>query len=164
LTVFDASVLVDALLVAGRVGMDARDALRDQSVLHVPSIFTAEAVSAIRSMRARGQVSSAVARGAIAKLRELRTVQYPFEPFIERVWELRDNLTVYDGWYVALAESLDTTLVTTDRKLAQAEVPRCRVVTVSRGSLPAAGAFHHRSAGSRAALVTAGCGTRPRDG
>jgi predicted nucleic acid-binding protein len=23
-----------------------------------------------------------------------------------RAWELRDNLTVYDAWYVALAESL----------------------------------------------------------
>ncbi|MGH3786503.1 MAG: hypothetical protein ACRDRG_08110 [Pseudonocardiaceae bacterium] len=35
LTVFDASVLVDALLVAGPVGDDAHEVLRSLSVLHV---------------------------------------------------------------------------------------------------------------------------------
>ncbi|MGH3941667.1 MAG: FitA-like ribbon-helix-helix domain-containing protein [Pseudonocardiaceae bacterium] len=36
----------------------------------------------------------------------------------------RDNLTVCNGWYVALAESLDTSLVTADRRLTQASGPR----------------------------------------
>jgi hypothetical protein len=33
----------------------------------------------------------------------VRTLQYPFEPFLDRVWELRDNLGVYDEppWTVA---------------------------------------------------------------
>jgi len=48
------------------------------------------------------------------------------------VWELRDNLSVYDGWYVALAESLETVLVTADRRLAEAPGPRCTVITVER--------------------------------
>jgi predicted nucleic acid-binding protein len=62
----------------------------------------------------------------------VQAVQYPFEPFLDRVWELRDNLTVYDGWYVALAESLDTSLVTADRRLARVSGPRCPVVEVAR--------------------------------
>jgi len=132
LTVFDASVLVDALLVAGPAGVDAREVLRDRSLLHVPSIFAAEATSAIRSMRARGAVSAGQARGAISKIKVVQTLQYPFEPFLDRVWELRDNLTVYDAWYVALAESLDTSLVTADLRLAQASGPRCPVVEVAR--------------------------------
>ncbi|MGH3427226.1 MAG: type II toxin-antitoxin system VapC family toxin [Pseudonocardiaceae bacterium] len=132
MTVFDASVLVDALVVAGPAGDDAREVLRDLSVLHVSSIFAAEATSAIRSMRARGDVSTGQALGAVSKIKLMRTVQYPFEPFLDRVWELRDNLTVYDGWYVALAESLDTSLVTADRRLAQASGPRCPVVEVVR--------------------------------
>ena len=28
---------------------------------------------------------------------------YPFNPFAERIWDLRHNLTCYDAWYVALA-------------------------------------------------------------
>ena len=86
---------------------------------------SAKATSAIRSMHARGQVSLGLARGAVSKIKVLQTVQYPFEPFVERVWELRDNLSVYDSWYAALAESLDTTLVTADRRLAHAAGPRC---------------------------------------
>lgn len=132
MTVFDASVLVDALVVAGPAGDDAREVLRERSLLHVPSIFTAEATSAIRSMLARGDVSPGLARGAVSKIKVVQTVQYPFEPFLDRVWELRDNLTVYDGWYVALAESLDTNLVTADRRLAHASGPRCPVVEVAR--------------------------------
>lgn len=125
-------MLVDALLVAGAAGDDAREVLRNRSVLHVPSIFAAEATSAIRSMRARGAVNPGQARGAVSKIKVVQTVQYPFEPFLDRVWELRDNLTVYDAWYVALAESLDTRLVTADLRLAQASGPRCPVVEVAR--------------------------------
>lgn len=132
MTVFDASVLVNALVVAGPAGDDAREVLRDRSLLHVPSIFAAEATSAIRSMQARGEVSAGLACGAVSKIKVVQTVQYPFEPFLDRVWELRDNLSVYDGWYVALAESLETSLVTADRRLAKASGPRCPVVEVAR--------------------------------
>jgi hypothetical protein len=34
------------------------------------------------------------------------------QAFSDRVWELRANRTVYDSWYVALAEWLATDLVT----------------------------------------------------
>lgn len=132
MTVIDASVLVDALVVAGPAGDDARDVLRPLSVLHVPSIFAAEATSAVRSMQARGAVSSGLAHGAVSRIRVVQTIQYPFEPFLDRVWELRDNVAVYDGWYVALAESLGTRLVTADRRLARASGPRCPVVEVAR--------------------------------
>lgn len=145
MTVFDASVLVDALLVAGPAGDDARQVLRNHSLLHVPSIFTAEATSAVRSMRARGQVSLAQARGAVSSIKTVQTVQYPFEPFVDRVWELRDNLSVYDGWYVALAESLDTGLVTADRRLVEAPGPRCPVVDVVRFAAGSAGPPAQRS-------------------
>ncbi|MGH3908558.1 MAG: type II toxin-antitoxin system VapC family toxin [Pseudonocardiaceae bacterium] len=132
MTVVDASVLVDALVVAGAEGDGARGVLREVTVLHVPSIFAAEATSAVRALHSRGNVSLEVARGALVKIKTVRTVQYPFEPFLDRVWELRDNLSVHDGWYVALAESLDTGLVTADRRLADAPGPRCVVTTVAQ--------------------------------
>ncbi len=39
---------------------------------------------------------------------------------IERAWELRHNVTFYDGLYVALAEAMDSPLLTLDRRLASA--------------------------------------------
>ncbi len=44
-----------------------------------------------------------------------------------RIWELRHNLTPYDASYVALAEALDTTLLTAEGKLARAPSLRCEV-------------------------------------
>lgn len=131
MTVFDASVLVDSVVVVGRDGEDAREALRNQSTLVAPAIFTAEATSAVRSMFIRGEISPQRASAALGAIRRARTVQYPFEPFLDRVWELRHNLTVYDGWYAALAESLGMDLVTADARLAGATGPRCRIRTVS---------------------------------
>ena len=52
----------------------------------------------------------------------------PFVPFASRVWQLRSNLTVYDAWYVALAEALDWPLITLDRRLSRAVGPRCEVI------------------------------------
>ncbi|MCY4660225.1 MAG: hypothetical protein OXF93_10515 [Acidobacteria bacterium] len=44
--------------------------------------------------------------------------RYPHEPFLDRVWSLRNNVTAYDAIYVALAETLGELLVTGDRRLA----------------------------------------------
>ena len=46
---------------------------------------------------------------------------------MERCWELRANVTVYDAVYVALAELLGAPLVSADRKLANAPGLRCQV-------------------------------------
>lgn len=39
--------------------------------------------------------------------------------------ELRDNVTSYDAWYIALAESLGSSVATLDRRMAKAPGPRC---------------------------------------
>jgi predicted nucleic acid-binding protein len=49
-----------------------------------------------------------------------------------RCWELRDNLTVCDASYVALAELLGATLVTTDARLSRAPQIMCAVEVLSR--------------------------------
>jgi predicted nucleic acid-binding protein len=58
-------------------------------------------------------------------------VTYAFELFIDRIWALRDNLTVYDAWYVALAEALETELVTADHRLADAPGLRCPITVLA---------------------------------
>ena len=54
-------------------------------------------------------------------------VRYPHDALMERIWELRENLTAYDAAYVALAEALDAPLVTMDACLAQAPGHRAAV-------------------------------------
>ena len=51
----------------------------------------------------------------------------PYDALAERAWELRDDLTIYDATYVALAELLRTTLLTLDVRLARAPGPRCPI-------------------------------------
>ena len=43
--------------------------------------------------------------------------RYGHEPFLDRVWQLRNNVCAYDAVYVALAEALYTVLVTADERL-----------------------------------------------
>ena len=49
---------------------------------------------------------------------------------MSRMWELRHNVTAYDGAYLALAEALAAPLVTRDAKLASAPGHRARIVLV----------------------------------
>ena len=127
MTVIDASVFVDALVSTGPPGQLARQELWGRAVLEVPAIFGAEVTSALRLLVLRHELSAVRAATARAQMRTTRTIQYPFEPFSDRVWELRANLTVYDAWYVALAEWLETDLVTADERLVRATGPRCVV-------------------------------------
>lgn len=57
----------------------------------------------------------------------MRLTRYPHEPFVWRMWELKENVSAYDAAYVALAEALDAPLVTTDRRLAQASAHKAKV-------------------------------------
>jgi predicted nucleic acid-binding protein len=46
---------------------------------------------------------------------------------VGRCWELRHNLTIYDGAYVALAEAAGARFITADARLARSAGPRCRI-------------------------------------
>ena len=68
---------------------------------------------------------------ALADLAALPLARAPHAPLMPRIWELRDNLTVYDAAYVALAEALSAPLLTADRKLTQATGTRCEFALVT---------------------------------
>ena len=127
MTVFDASVVVEALAVTDPIGGRARVRLTSVDRVNAPAILRAEIVSGLRRMALAGVVTDSRLRMALVQCRELNVVEFPFGPFQDRVWELRENLGVYDAWYVALAEELDTELVTSDRRLATAPGIRCEV-------------------------------------
>ena len=69
---------------------------------------------------------------ALDTWRRLGMVRYSVVGFLGRIWQLRENLSAYDASYVALAESLDCALLTSDQRLARAPGIRCPVTVVPR--------------------------------
>lgn len=123
--VVDASAVVAALTDSGADGRWAETALTSGS-LASPQLLTAEAANILRRAALTGAISAEQASLAYADLLELRVELFPYIPFAARIWELRDNVTCYDAWYVALAETLNAPLATLDVRLAKAPGPRCR--------------------------------------
>ena len=130
-TVVDGSVLVAALVDSGREGKWAESALAED-LLASPELALAEASNILRRLERTGRISRMEAHSAHGDLLQLDLELFPFAPFAERIWALRDNLTSYDAWYVALAEALDCPLVTLDRKLSRAPGPTCEVIIPPR--------------------------------
>ncbi len=77
-------------------------------------------------------LSAGRARLALDDFLGLRIRRYPSTRLLERIFELRNNLTPYDAAYVALAEALDAPLVTTDRRLATATGHTAEILTPAR--------------------------------
>jgi predicted nucleic acid-binding protein len=124
--VADASVLAVALADDGSDGARARDRLRGEE-LAAPEIVDLEVASVLRKHLTAGMLDDRRARLALADLADLPMRRAPHLPLLARCWELRDNLTVYDAAYVALAEALGVPLVTADRRLAAAPGVSCPV-------------------------------------
>ena len=124
--VIDASVLAPALADDGPDGDAARARLRGQSLV-APELIDLETTAVIRRQSQAGQLDVRRAGLALTDLVELPLRRAAHVPLLERCWELRDNLTVYDAAYVALAELLGVVLVTADARLAKAPGPRCEI-------------------------------------
>lgn len=92
-----------------------------------PEVIDLETTSVIRRQSQAGHLDLRRAGLALTDLVEMPLRRAPHLPLLERCWELRENLTVYDAAYVALAEVLDVVLVTADARLAKAPGPLCKI-------------------------------------
>jgi predicted nucleic acid-binding protein len=76
-----------------------------------------------------GEISADTAAMAHADLLSLRVSSCsPTSPLPQGCGSCGRNVTAYDGWYVALVESLNAKLATLDLWLAKATGPRCAFV------------------------------------
>ena len=122
--VVDASVAVAATVADGEDGDWARATLSSEHLL-APHLLPVEVANSLRRLVLAGRVAASAAQAALRDLHDLAIEHYPFEPFAERVWELRTTLTAYDAWYVAVAEAHGAPLATLDVRLSRTVGPEC---------------------------------------
>jgi predicted nucleic acid-binding protein len=124
--VVDASVVAAALTAEDALGDRLRARLAGER-LAAPAVIDLEVASAWRGHSRAGRLSARRAEAALSDLAALPLERAPHGPLIRRIWDLRHNLSAYDASYVALAEALDTILLTGDEHLARASQIRCEV-------------------------------------
>jgi predicted nucleic acid-binding protein len=125
--VVDASAAVLGLLNDG----ESRSMLAREP-LAAPHLVDSEVAHALRAQVRRGDVAPAIGARAIQQWSRLGIERIAVAGLLDRVWELRDNLTAYDATYIAVAEALGCALLTADGRLASAPGPECPI-TVVRG-------------------------------
>jgi predicted nucleic acid-binding protein len=118
-TVIDTSAVVDYLLDLDSAG-EVERLIATEGELAAPDVVVFEALSALRRLSLRGEVSEDRGAAAVADLGELRLALFPSMDLRERAWGLRDNMTVADALFVALAEQLSEPLASRDRPLLKA--------------------------------------------
>ena len=118
--VLDASAAIEFLLNTEAGSRLARRLTDESEPVCAPHLIDLEITQALRRYVLQRALAFERASLALTHWRDLDVERYPHEPFLTRIWELRGNVSAYDAAYVALAETLSTTLVTGDRRLAAA--------------------------------------------
>jgi predicted nucleic acid-binding protein len=123
--VVDASCLFEVL-----VGTSNAEPIRERLALDedhaAPHIIDVEVFSAIRHEYRLGRLDGTAAAQAVEDLEAWPGERFGHRLLLPRAWELHDAVRGWDAMYVALAEALDTALLTTDTRLAATHGPTCR--------------------------------------
>ena len=118
--VIDASALLEHLLRTPRGAKFTFIVRSSDADLHVPALADIEIASALVRFLVRRQITAERASQLLSALNDFPLTRHLHLPLLTRAIGLRNNFSVYDAVYVALAERLDATLVTADEKLATA--------------------------------------------
>ena len=128
--VVDASAMLEVLLRTPASAAAEQRLFDPGERVHAPHLLDVEVAQVVRRYALTGQVDQERCRMALDDLAEFPLRRYPHDVLLQRVWELRNNLTAYDAVYVALAEALDAPLVTRDQRLASAAGHHARISLV----------------------------------
>ncbi|MGI8696378.1 MAG: type II toxin-antitoxin system VapC family toxin [Mycobacteriales bacterium] len=127
--VVDASCLCEVLI--GSPGSEAiRHRLAADADHAAPHVVDVEVFGVVRREHLRGRLDRTEAAQAVEDLRAWPGERFGHRLLLSRAWQLRDTLRGWDAMYVALAEAMDAVLVTTDRRLAGATGPACRIEAI----------------------------------
>jgi predicted nucleic acid-binding protein len=118
--------MVTARADDGVDGDRIRGRLRGQQIA-APELIEIEVASALRHQVRVKILTARRADSALADLTNATIARAPHRLLLARCWELRDDLTVHDAAYVALAEQLGVDLLPADGRLARTPGINCRV-------------------------------------
>lgn len=124
--VVDASCLIE-VLTGSRNAERVRRRLAEDRDHAAPHIVDVEVFGVIRREHMRGRLDTTAATQAVEDQRRWPGERFGHRLLLHRSWQLRHTVRGWDAMYVALAEALDATLVTTDHRLAAASGPACRI-------------------------------------
>lgn len=128
--VLDASAVLEVVLATPAAPSVLARLSATGETFHAPHLLDLEILQVLRRYSATGEMTPARAEQALADYLDFPIVRYPHDVLATRIWELRNNLTAYDGAYVALAEALSAPLVTRDKKLAATPGHRATIEVV----------------------------------
>jgi len=117
IAVVDAATVVD-LICDLPAAEPYRHHLAMATAVAVPAHLDAEVLSALGRLKRAGQLTQEADR--VAALGTFAATRWPLRPLLAAAWALTDHIAVRDALYVALAASLDATLVSSDGRLRRA--------------------------------------------
>lgn len=125
--VVDASAILELILGTEEAARIGDRLFRPNESWCAPHLLDLEVAQVLRRYAASGEITPERGREALEDLAALPIHRYPHDFLLERVWELRHNVTAYDAAYIALAESLSAPLITRDARLATAPGHHVRI-------------------------------------
>ena len=118
--VLDTSAAIDWLLQTPSGLRIEQRIYAHQDTLHSVHLIDVEFVQVLRRLVREGALTPRRAEEAMEDMAALRITRYAPVVLMQRIWQLRQNLTAYDAAYVALAEALQAPLITRDHRIASA--------------------------------------------
>ncbi len=112
--VVDASALLEVLLRRPAAPSVEQIIFGAGQTLAAPYLLDIEIAQVIRRHAVKGEIDGERGGQALTDFGDMAIQRYPHDILLRRIWALRHNLSAYDASYVALAEALDTPLVTRD--------------------------------------------------
>jgi predicted nucleic acid-binding protein len=132
LIVIDASALLEILLRTDRADRLMERAFSGSEQMHAPQLLDIEITQVLRRLVRQREITAPRAEQVLEDLSDLLIERHDHQELIQRIWQLRDSLSAYDGAYVALAEALAAPLLTCDGKLAGAHGHRAKIELIAK--------------------------------
>ena len=120
MVIVDASVILELLLSTSSSVEIQKRLFNQKETLHAPHLLDLEVAQVLRRYVVSREMTPERAREALSDFLDIPIRRYPHDLLLDRIWELRSNMTAYDAAYVVLAELLEAPLITRDKKLSTA--------------------------------------------
>lgn len=132
--VVDSSALIDALLDDAL--FERLVHLSKENELVAPSHLDVECLHALRKLERLGIVSNEEAETGVFTLENLQCKRVPIKSMLQKMWKIRVNFSAYDAAYVVLCLDTGASLLTHDKRLANAASNLIKVISIANGPAP----------------------------